>query len=133
MDKSVVRYLHRLLLDPQKAPQFHKRIGENYFDKVLQPAALNASRLVIASYKADELFDGKSRSELQDKILQLLKKPEVQIEVSLSTSYRSTLPLPSRFPKQIEEAEIETQKYKVETQRAQVIKQEDENSVARPR
>jgi regulator of protease activity HflC (stomatin/prohibitin superfamily) len=118
-------------LEPKHAPEFHRTIGKDYFPKVLQPATLNAARIVIATYPVTEIYQGEKREEIQLRILERLKRDEIQVKgITIYEVILKHLEFHPEFQKKIEEAINEERAYQVELQRSMVIDQQNKNIVA---
>lgn len=79
-------------LDSKQVPQLHQQIGPYYEDQILLPQIRSEARIVIGSYSAEEIYQGKVRDKIQLEIKSKLmatmaKYGAIQIQDALLRHY----------------------------------------------
>lgn len=75
-------------LRENEVPRLHQAIGKNYEDQILLPQIRSEARLVIGSFSAEDIYQGKVRDTIQQSIKERLIKtvgeyPAIQIHDAL--------------------------------------------------
>jgi regulator of protease activity HflC (stomatin/prohibitin superfamily) len=108
------------LLKDEAANVFQK-IGSDYIDKIVRPAARTAIRNTAVKYMAVEIYSDK-REEVQDQISKTLEKDFVERGIALEKVLLRNISLPAKVKNAIEvklEAEQEAQKMEFVLQKEQ--------------
>lgn len=99
-------------LNPEKAPEVYKTVGENYKDIILVPQFRSVIREVTASYEAKALYTSMREnisSMISQNLIKLVKPRGIEVEATPSRN----VTLPQRLMQSIEEklrAEQESQR-----------------------
>ena len=112
-------------LDPNLVPQLHQQIGTNYEDQILLPQIRSEARLAIGSYSAEEIYQGKVRDVMQQKIKEKLvavlsKYPAIIIHDALIRHFAFS----PDFERAIEQKKLAAQQVEINKNRA--LAQEEE-------
>jgi regulator of protease activity HflC (stomatin/prohibitin superfamily) len=102
-----------------EVPKLHQEIGRNYEDQVLLPQIRSEARLVVGSYSAEEIYQGKVRDEIQQSIKTKLtttldKYPAIQIQDALLRHFAFS----PAFEKKIEEKKLAAQQIEINKNKA---------------
>ena len=81
--------------------QLHKNLGENYLQRVIQPAIRSAARSVVGRYTPEQLYSSK-RDAIQDEIFTETKKILEKQHVKLNEVLVRDVTLPSSIKEAIE-------------------------------
>jgi regulator of protease activity HflC (stomatin/prohibitin superfamily) len=93
-------------LKANEVPNLHSQIGQNYEDQILLPQIRSEARIVVGSFSAEEIYQGKVRDVIQETIktkleTSLSRYPAIQIQSALLRHFQ--------FSKEFESA-IESKK-----------------------
>ena len=94
-------------------PKLHQEIGLNYEDQILFPLIRSEARIAVGEYSAEQIYNGKVRETIQDKITNKLREdlthyPAIQIQDTLirhfkfSTQYEDAIERKTLAAQQIE-------------------------------
>ncbi|MBF0385847.1 MAG: hypothetical protein HQL27_08260, partial [Candidatus Omnitrophica bacterium] len=108
-----------------EVPLLHQQIGLNYEDQILLPQIRSEARLVVGSYSAEEIYQGKVRDSIQSSIrtrlIETLQKyPAIQIHDALLRHFSFS----PEFEKAIEQKKLAAQQVEINKNRA--LAQEEE-------
>lgn len=115
--KVVVNYN----VDKTKANSLYREVGKDYQSVLIEPAIFESIKQGISQYTAEETIT--KRSEVADKILELLKEKLETRGVLVSALNITDLSFSEEFDKAVEEKQIveqETQKAQYELEKAKV-------------
>jgi prohibitin 1 len=116
----------------KEVPNLHQQIGSNYETEILLPQIRSEARIVVGSYSAEEIYQGKVRQEIQVCIakelgLAVQKYPAIQIQDALIRDFSFS----REFEKAIEEKKLAAQRVEINknlaaAQEQEALKQEAE-------
>lgn len=101
-------------LKASEVPALHQQVGVNYEDQILLPQVRSEARLVIGSYSAEDIYQGKVRDDIQ----QLVKKrladivsayPAITIQQALLRDFKFS----DEFEKAIERKKLAAQSIEI--------------------
>lgn len=112
-------------LRAKEVPALHQQIGPRYEDQILLPQVRSEARIVVGSYSAEEIYQGKVRNAIQDGIREklvysLAKYPAIQIDEALLRHFSFA----NDFENKIAEKKLASQQ--VEINRNKALAQEEE-------
>lgn len=112
-------------LRANEVPLLHQQIGRNYEDQILLPQIRSEARIVVGSYSAEEIYQGKVRDAIQqdikEKLIEALGKyPAIQIQDALIRHFAFS----KEFESKIEEKKLAAQQ--VEINKNKALAQEEE-------
>ena len=112
-------------LKSKEVPLLHADVGRNYQDEILLPQIRSEARLVVGSYEAEQIYQGKVRDEIQQAIRMKLsnalsKFPAIQVQDALLRDFSFS----PEFEKKIEEKKLAAQQ--VEINKNKAFAQEEE-------
>ncbi len=112
-------------LKAKEVPQLHQEIGRNYENEVLLPQIRSEGRLVIGEFSAEELYQGKVRETIQDKLRDRLsqavsKYPAITVHDVLIRH----LSFDGRFEQAIEDKKLAAQQVEINKNKALAQEQE---------
>lgn len=101
-------------LRSNEVPKLHQVIGKNYEDQILLPQVRSEARIVVGSYSAEEIYQGKVRNAIQDGIKDKLVKsltqyPAIQINDALLRHFSFS----GAFEKAIERKKLAAQEIEI--------------------
>jgi len=101
-------------LKANEVPQLHQQIGQNYEDQILLPQIRSEARLVVGAYSAEEIYQGKVRDEIQQKMKERLVAtlspyPAIQIHDALLRHFAFS----TEFEKAIEQKKLAAQQVEI--------------------
>jgi regulator of protease activity HflC (stomatin/prohibitin superfamily) len=108
-----------------EVPLLHQVIGRNYEDQILLPQIRSEARIVVGSFSAEEIYQGKVRDTIQqsikDKLTESLSKyPAIQVQDALIRHFAFSL----EFERAIEQKKLAAQQVEINKNRA--LAQEEE-------
>jgi len=112
-------------LTSNDVPKLHAQIGHNYEDQIFLPQVKSEARIVIGSYSAEELYQGKVRDSIQLEIGKRLKDnlakyPAICVQDALIRHFAFS----PEFEKAIEQKKLAAQQVEINKNRA--LAQEEE-------
>jgi regulator of protease activity HflC (stomatin/prohibitin superfamily) len=112
-------------LNAKDVPLLHQSVGPNYEDQVLLPQVRSEARIVIGSYAAEEIYQGRVRDQIQAKIKEKLsaslsKYPAILIQDTLLRHFAFS----PDFERTIEQKKLAAQQVEINKNRA--LAQEEE-------
>ncbi len=118
----------------KEVPRLHAEVGRNYQDEVLLPQIRSEARLVVGSYEAEQIYQGKVRDEIQQAIKQklqlaLAKYPAIQIQDALLRSFSFS----KDFERKIEEKKLAAQQVEINKNKAYAQEEEAKRMEAEAR
>jgi len=121
-------------LRTKEVPRLHAEVGRNYQDEVLLPQIRSEARLVVGSYEAEQIYQGKVRDEIQQAIKQklqlaLAKYPAIQIQDALLRSFSFS----KDFERKIEEKKLAAQQVEINKNKAYAQEEEAKRMEAEAR
>lgn len=121
-------------LKANEVPLLHQQVGKNYEDQILLPQIRSESRLVVGSYSAEEIYQGKVRNEIQqsmkDRLMIAVEKyPAIQIQDALLRSFAFS----QEFEKKIEEKKLAAQQVEINKNKALAEEEEAKRKEAQAR
>jgi regulator of protease activity HflC (stomatin/prohibitin superfamily) len=108
----------------KEVPVLHQQIGVRYEDQILLPQVRSEARIIVGSYSAEEIYQGKVRNAIQDgirdKLIDSLKSyPAIQVNEALLRHFSFS----PEFEKAIEEKKLAAQD--IEINKNQALAQEE--------
>jgi len=112
-------------LKTNDVPRLHQEIGHNYEDQILLPQIRSEARIVVGSFSAEEIYQGKVRDVIQkqvkEKLLEVLARyPAIDIQDALLRHFAFS----REFENKIEEKKIAAQQVEINKNRAAAQEQE---------
>lgn len=112
-------------LRANEVPMLHQQIGQNYADQIILPLIRSEARLAIGNFSAEEIYQGKLRSTMQESIKmaiqrEIAKYPAIQIQDALMRHFSFS----QQFESLIEQKKHAAQQVEINKNRA--LAQEEE-------
>ncbi len=85
----------------QRLPRLHTTLGQDYYERLIQPELRSAAREVIGHYTPEELYSTR-RNELQDRIAQRVAAVARQADVEVEAVLIRDIVLPDQIRQAIE-------------------------------
>lgn len=110
-------------------PNLHQQVGENYLERVVQPAVRSAARSVIGRYTPEQIYSSKRdaiQNEIFDETIKILADKNIEIErvlvrdVSLPKTIKDAIERKLRQEQESLEYEFRLQKAEKEAQRQRI-------------
>ena len=98
---------------PDDLAQLHKDIGQNYYQRIVQPELRSAIREIVAQFTPEELYSSR-RMELQDLIVQRVREAVGQRYIEIDAILIRDIRLPDQIRQAIEnklQEEQEAERY----------------------
>jgi len=115
-------------LNPEKAPDVYRTVGENYIDVILVPQFRSVARGVTASYEAKALYTSE-REQLAGLLAEDLRKQVEERGISVESTPLRKMGMPDRLAQAIEE-KLQAEQ---ESQRMQFVLQKEQQEAERKR
>jgi regulator of protease activity HflC (stomatin/prohibitin superfamily) len=117
-----------------EVPNLHQQVGKNYEDQILLPQVRSEARLVVGSFSAEEIYQGKVRDTIQQEIKRKLetaiaKYPAIQIQDALLRHFAFS----PEFEKKIEEKKLKAQQVEINKNSALAEEEEAKRKEAQAR
>ena len=101
-------------LRANEVPMLHQQIGQNYADQIILPLIRSEARLAIGNFSAEEIYQGKLRSTMQESIKiaiqrEMGKYPAIQIQDALMRHFSFS----QQFEKLIEQKKHAAQQVEI--------------------
>ena len=98
----------------KQVPQLHQQVGQHYEDQILLPEIRSEARIIVGSYSAEEIYQGKVRENIQKDITTRLKDtltpyPAIQIQDALLRHFAFS----PEFEKAIEQKKLAAQQVEI--------------------
>lgn len=111
-------------LKANEVPQLHQQIGPNYEDEIILPQLRSEARLTIGEFSAEEIYQGKVRDAIQEKVKEKLIKslciyPAMQIQSALLRHFEFS----KEYQLSIEQKKLAAQKVEINKNLAEAEKQ----------
>ena len=113
-------------LNSNEVPALHQTVGPDFESQIILPQVRSGSRIAIGEYSAEQMYDGKIRSEIQDSIktrlvASLKAYPAINIQDTLMRDFRFQN---ADFQRAIEAKKLASQTVEVNKNRALAQEQE---------
>jgi regulator of protease activity HflC (stomatin/prohibitin superfamily) len=107
--------------EPEQLVNLHKKIGEDYVNKVVRPQVRSIGRLVVSGFPVVDVYSGK-RNEIQDTITRELRKSLAANFIALDEVLVRNVEFTKEFQRAIETKQIAQQ----EAQRMKYVLEKEE-------
>lgn len=129
VDLTIIYFLRA-----NEVPLLHQRIGKNYADQIILPLIRSEARIAIGSFSAEEIYQGKLRSAMQESIKEalareLVKYPAIEIQDALMRHFSFS----PEFEKLIEQKKYAAQQVEINKNRAFAEEEEAKRQEAEAR
>lgn len=117
-----------------EVPKLHQEIGKNYEDQIILPQIRSEARIIVGSYSAEEIYQGKVRDAIQigikEKLTESLSRfSAIQIQDALIRHFSFS----GEFEKAIEQKKLAAQQVEINKNRALAQEEESKRQEAEAR